>query len=272
MKIYGINLGFSSYLVSLIYLLTTIILNVNQYKNNPYYYQKKNNEHFIDNIVKNMEYNPTILELFFSLIGINGYYENGVIGQTLYIIFTFILYVIVESVFGSIVALIIFGLLMLSSYYYTWSYKSKLCNDTTLYNIIPSFCCGSSLMVPLLAIVQLIMITKSKNKFLKMFLIFVFILTYIGISIYDNFIFTSDKTIENSISDKICNSTMWHGFFFIQGIIIFIVFYTLHFFTLEKQDETPNDKLNDKPNDKPNVKLNIKPNVKPNIKPLGKKK
>jgi hypothetical protein len=223
-NIYRINIKL--YIVSLVYLITAIMLNVNQYKHNQYYYQNKNNED-INPISDVVTYKPTLLDSFFSTIGINGYYINGVLLQTLYIIVTFFLYSIVEYTFGFIVAILIFIGVIISNYYYTWIYKSKICNDPTLYSSIPTFCCGSNLMVTLLAMVELIFFTWSKQPILKLFIILIFMLTYIGVCIYDNLNMNPDALNSMNMNDKICNSTMWHGFYFIEGVIMFILFYSL---------------------------------------------
>ncbi len=224
-NIYRLNIKLC--IVSLVYLIIAIILNTNQYKHNPYYYQNKNNED-INPIRDIITYKPTLLDSFFSTIGINGYYTNGVLLQTIYIIVTFILYFIVEYTFGSIVSILIFIAVIISNYYYTWIYKSKLCNDPTLYSTIPAFCCGSNLMVSLLAMVQLILFTWSKHPIIKSFIFLLFILSYIGVCIYDNLNMNPDVLNYMNMNDKICNSTMWHGFYFIEGIIMFILFYNLN--------------------------------------------
>lgn len=219
------NIWINLYIVSLVYLITAIILNKNQYENNPYYYQNKNKEN-INPVRDVITYKPTLLDSFFSTMGINGYYVNGVTTQTIYIIFTSLLYFVVEYTFGSFISIIIFILIVISNFYYPNRYNS-LCNDTTLYSSIPTFCCGSNLMVSLLAMVEFIIYTKIKSNLLKLFIVFGIILTYIGTCIYDYKTLNQNVLNSMSFNNKLCKVTMWHGFYFIEGFILFILFYNL---------------------------------------------
>ncbi len=255
MKINGVSI----YIVSIVLVITTIIMNVKQYHHNPFWYQnkQKEGENFKDVGLDvgydksdngGFEYTPTWFDSFLSIIGVNGYYVNGVALQTIYICFTYLLYIFVEHTFGSLIAIIIFIVAMISNYYYTWNVIPTICgkqnynsysnnevdynsisdsdvsvNNTYIYNI-NTFSNMSNLTFILIAMVQLILYNVVSNKQYKLMIIILMVLTYIGTCIYD--LLTYKLSVWNSfnIEDKICNATMKHGFYFIQGILLFYIF------------------------------------------------
>lgn len=279
MKINGISI----YIVSLVFLITSISMNSLQYQKNPFWYQHKQGEKEVydvpingqivtttstpipntgrDSIVVsetdqyNIYYKPTMLDSFYSIIGIDGFYKNGVWLQIIYIVITFILYNVVEGVFGSLIAIIIFVIVMLSNYWYTWNSQPEMCNNVKLYDsstmnvstittqdyVDPvtvdkintpttdnynkyMFSNMANLSTVLLSMVLLIFYTMSKYKSSKTMILIIFMLVYVGICIYDYSLLTRSQLNQLSLGNKVCNSTMLHGFYYIEGALLFFIF------------------------------------------------
>jgi hypothetical protein len=273
MKFNGINF----YIVSLVFLITAISMNSLQYQKNPFWYQSKNKEKEDDynyigathntkntdgnvvtvtfyDITAILMYKPTILDSFYSIIGIDGFYKNGVWLQIIYILITFILYIFVEGVFGSFISIIIFVVVMLSNYWYTWNLQPNMCNNvkfddsnkslfnevityntnnnnnTDTYNISLDnynkymFSNMANLSTVLLSMVILILYSMSKYQSLKSTILVLYILTFVGVCIYDYSLLNRSQLDQLTLENKVCNSTTLHGFYYIEGALLFFIF------------------------------------------------
>ena len=192
-------------IISILLFITTIILNSIQYNNSNYIQNKINSSN-------------TFLNIFlylFDLIGINGFYYNT-IGYLFYFILTYLLVLLIETNIGSRhLCYFLIILIILSNFIST--YLNLVCSDESnqyiTFNSI--FCCGSFLLWPSLGFILYIIQKNQKNIRLKITILLIISIIWIGNLLYDKYITYSYIT---NYSEKICKMFNYHALFFLFGL------------------------------------------------------